>query len=185
MSVPRQPNSAKLMIGIFMKDRKLLKPVATALSKVFGAIDMVSPWYPFDFTIYYHREMGFPLFRRVLSFQSLIEQNSLADIKLFTNGVEQNYATTGKRQVNLDPGYLVHERFVLATGKNFAHRIYIGQGIYADLTLLYRKGAFEALPWTYPDYAHHNLISFLERARKKYVLDVKHASEFKELTGLQ
>ena len=185
MSVPRPPKSAKLMIGIFMKDRELLESIATELSKAFGAIDMISPWYPFDFTTYYEREMGFPLFRRVFAFQSLIEQNSLADIKIFTNRVEQNYSITGKRQVNLDPGYLVHERFVLATGKNYAHRIYMGQGIYADLTLLYRKGAFEALPWTYPDYAHHNLISFLERARKKYVLDVKHASKFAERTGLQ
>ena len=176
MSVPQQPKSAKLVIGIFMKTKDLLPHIATELSKEFGVLDIVSPWYPFDFTTYYHREMGSPLFRRVLSFQSLIEQNRLAEIKIITNGIEQMYMNSGKRQVNVDPGYLVHERFVLATGKNFAHRIYIGQGIYADLTLLYRKGTFESLPWTYPDYAHNNLVSFLERVRKKYVSDVKNKS---------
>jgi hypothetical protein len=118
--------------------------------------------------------MGAPLFRRMLSFQEHIRQNGLVDVKLATNGIEREYAVGNKRRVNLDPGYLVHERFVLATGKNYSHRIYLDRGIYADLTLVYRRGAFEALPWTYPDYAHHDLMSFLERVRKKYVFDLKH-----------
>ena len=75
--------------------------------------------------------------------------------------------------VNIDPGYLLHERFVLATGKNYSHRIYIGKGIYADLTLMYTKGKFEPLPWTYPDYASENIIDFLEKVRKKYGVDIK------------
>ena len=180
MSVPQPPKLAKLVIGVFMQNRDLMTPIASKLGDAFGAIDTVSPWYPFDFTTYYHREMGFPLFRRVLSFQSLIEQDSLAEIKVFTNGIEKHYTISGKRSVNLDPGYLVHERFVLATGKNFAHRIYIGKGIYADLTLLYQKGTFVSLPWTYPDYAHNHLISFLERTRKKYVRDIKNTLSMAE-----
>ncbi len=139
----------------------------------FGAIDMVSLWFPFDFTTYYAPEMGSPLFRRVLAFKTLIQQTGLVDIKLATNEIERAYSAGGKRRVNLDPGYLVHERLVLATGKNYSHRIYLDKGIYADLTLTYRRGAFEALPWTYPDYAHYHLMSFLERVRKKYVFDVK------------
>ena len=75
--------------------------------------------------------------------------------------------------VNLDPGYLLRERFVLATGKNYSHRIYIGQGIYADLTLIYTKGRFIKLPWTYPDYAQQNMLNYLERVRNKYVIDLK------------
>ena len=173
MSLPQPPKPAKLVIGLILKDKALLSSVASELTNRFGAIDMVSIWFPFDFTTYYAPEMGSPLFRRVLAFQALIQQNALVDIKLATNEIERAYSEGGKRRVNLDPGYLVHERFVLATGKNYSHRIYLDKGIYADLTLTYRRGAFEALPWTYPDYAHHHLMSFLERVRKKYVFDVK------------
>ena len=78
----------------------------------------------------------------------------------------------GRRRVNLDPGYLLLERFVLASGKNFTHRIYIGQGIYADLTLMFQKGAFRTLPWTYPDYAARDMQSFLTQVRRKYAADL-------------
>jgi hypothetical protein len=83
------------------------------------------------------------------------------------------YSREEKRSVNIDPGYMLQERFVLATGKNFAHRIYIGKKIYADLTLIYKKGDFEKLPWTYPDYSDKNMLSFLRQVRKKYVADLK------------
>jgi len=156
-----------------MKNRGLLHAIADELESTFGAIDMISPWLPFDFTTYYESEMGPCLSRRVMVFKPLIDQEQLADIKITTNQLERQHTVDGNRQVNLDPGYLVHERFVLATGKNFTHRIYIGRGIYADLTLIYRKGAFETLPWTYPDYAHCSLFLFLERVRKKYVADMK------------
>ena len=173
MSVPQPPKPAKLVVGIILKEKNLLPQVAADLFHRFGSIDLVSPWLSFNFTTYYESEMGAPLFRRVLAFRTLIEQISLVDAKEFTNDLEGRYCRNNKRQVNLDPGYLLHERFVLATGKNFAHRIYLNRGIYADLTLIYRKGSFQPLPWTYPDYAHHNLLSFLEQVRKTYVLDIK------------
>jgi hypothetical protein len=94
---------------------------------------------------------------------------------VFTNDLEHEHSSNGKRVVNIDPGYLLHERFVLATGKNYSHRIYIGKGIYADLTLIYAKGGFKPLPWTYPDYASEIIITFLEQVRKKYTIDLKDA----------
>lgn len=175
MSLPQTPKPAKLVIGLILKDKALLPSVASGLCDRFGAIDMVSTWFPFDFTTYYETEMGTPLFRRMFSFQELIQQNGLVEVKLVTNEIEREYAVEYKRRVNLDPGYLVHERFVLATGKNYSHRIYLDRGIFADLTLVYRRGSYEPLPWTYPDYAHHHLMSFLERIRKKYVFDLKQA----------
>lgn len=173
MSLPQPPKPAKLVVGFIMKDKGLLSPIASEFTKAVGAVDMVSPWFPFDFTAYYEPEMGAPLFRRVLAFQTFIEQNALVDIKIMTNKIERVYSEKNRRRVNIDPGYMVHERFVLATGKNYTHRIYMDRGIYADLTLIYCKGSFKTLPWTYPDYAHHNLLSFLEQVRKKYVLDIK------------
>jgi hypothetical protein len=173
MSLPQPPKPAKLVVGFFVKDRALAAGIAKDLQDRLGPVDMISAWLNFDFTNYYEKEMGAPLIRRLVVFKSLIEQDQLAAIKRMTNTVEQKYQRQGQRRVNIDPGYLLPERFVLATGKNFTHRICIGQGIYADLTLIYQKGAFRTLPWTYPDYADKHLIGFLTLVRNKYMLDLK------------
>lgn len=172
MSQPQPPEPAKLVIGLFMKEQHYFLPAVKDITAEFGPIDTVSNWFPFDYTDYYGPELGGPLLRRMIAFQDLIRQADLAGIKMFTNAVERQYSHDGKRRVNIDPGYMLRERFVLATGKNFSHRIYIGKGIYADLTLIYRKGAFKSLEWTYPDYADNRLHQYLIRVRKKYVRDL-------------
>ncbi len=173
MSLPQNPAPAKLIAGFFLKDRDLAADLVQDLQLQLGPVDMVSAWLNFDFTTYYERELGAPLSRRLVVFQTLVEQTQLAAIKRMTNRLEHKYQRQGRRRVNIDPGYLLAERFVLATGKNFTHRIYIGQGIYADLTLIYQQGAFRTLPWTYPDYADKRLIDFLTLVRRKYMLDLK------------
>jgi hypothetical protein len=173
MSQPRPPKPAKLVIGLFLHEKPLGTPVVENLMEKFGDVDIVSAWMPFDQTTYYEPEMGAPLYRRMMAFETLIHQSELAQVKLFTNEIEKQYADNGKRVVNIDPGYMLLERFVLATGKNFAHRIYIGKRIYADLTLVFRKGRFEALPWSFPDYAGDRIQTFLMRVRDKYAKDLK------------
>ncbi len=173
MSRPGPPKPAKLVIGLFMKDASLLEPALDALTRRFGEADIISAWLPFDFTTYYAPEMGAPLHRRMAAFKDLVPQSALPEIKLFTNRLESEYAGGDRRRVNIDPGYLTHERFVLATGKNFTHRIYLKDGIFADLTLIYRKGGFQDLPWTYPDYAHASMKTFLGQVRNKYIADLK------------
>jgi hypothetical protein len=173
MSIPQPPRPAKLVIGLLLAERDLCAHLAAELEAAFGGLDLVSAWMPFDYTTYYEREMGAGLVRRVLAFRTLIAQDRLAEIKLATNAMEQAYAVGGRRRVNIDPGYAALERFVLATGKNYSHRIYLGQGIYADLTLIYRHGNFEALPWTYPDYADRPLRRFLIAVRAKYTRDLQ------------
>ena len=176
MSLPKIPKPAKLVISLFMQDKTLIAPIAAELNKKFGLVDMISSWLPFDFTSYYESEMGACLFRRIFVFKTLIRQSDLVDIKLATNELEIKYSKNGKRLVNIDPGYMLQARFVLATGKDFAHRIYIGKGIYADLALLYTQGRFKTLPWTYPDYAEKNMLVFLEMVRSKYSFDLKQIS---------
>ncbi len=173
MSDPKSAQPAKLITGFFLSDKSLAEPVVSELAEKFGPMDIISPWFSFDFTSYYEKEMGKGLWRRMICFKDLIQQETLADIKVYTNQIEKKYIANGKRQVNIDPGYMLQERFVLATGKNFTHRIYVGKGIYADLTLIYRKGAFRTLPWTYPDYAHKDLIRWLVLARSKHAADLK------------
>ncbi len=173
MSKPQDPKPAKLVIGLFMKERALFETLVDELGSRFGPLDLVSPWMPFDYTSYYEQEMGRPLFRRLVVFKTLIAQLDLTGIKLWTNRLEERYTHNERRRVNIDPGYLLNERFVLASGKNFSHRIYIGDRIYADLTLIYQRGDFEKLPWTYPDYADEPITEFLTRARSKYAVDLK------------
>lgn len=146
-------------------------PVAEALTQRFGTVDLISPWIPFDYTDYYTKEMGQPLYRRMLSFADLIEQDDLPGIKLIANGLEEQWAKGDLRRVNIDPGFLVASRFILASGKDFTHRVYIGKGIYADLTLVYTQDRFQPLPWTYPDYQSEPVQQFLIKVRKKYLFD--------------
>ena len=166
---------AKLVIGILVKQKHLLDKIAHELNARFGGMDLISAWIPFEYTSYYNEELGTPLFRRMFAFENLIQQNELAEVKLITNQIEEKYSQNGRRRVNIDPGYLLHERFVLASGKNFSHRIYLADGIYADLTLVFFKGRFQKLPWTYPDYADQSVLKVLERIRQKYTLAVRHA----------
>ena len=173
MSQPQSASPAKLVVSILMNDKGLEAAVKLELEYAFGAIDLAGQWMDFDYTDYYAPEMGKPIFRRMLVFRDLIAQSDLARIKLLTNEIELRYARDGKRSVNIDPGYLLYERFVLATGKNYSHRIYIGKGIYADLTLIYQKGAYRPLPWTYPDYADAAMGNFLMQVRLKFGEDIK------------
>ena len=173
MSRPKSPKPAKLVIGCFTKEKDILGNVARKLSEIFGPPDVISPWLPFEHTDYYTSEMGTPLFRRLFGFGELVQQDSLPDIKLFANELEGQFLREGRRLVNIDPGYLVPERFVLATGKNYTHRIYLKAGIYADLTLIHQKGRFRPLDWTYPDYAGDAIIRFLGSVRDQYLYQVR------------
>ena len=130
-------------------------------------MDFLSMSGAFNCTAYYNDEMGREIRRQTAAFVNLVAPESLPDIKLRTNEIETNLLRDGKRQVNIDPGLLSAERFVLATGKNFTHRVYLRDGIYADLTLVYQKGAFRPLPWTYPDYREPEFLHYLSVLRKK------------------
>ncbi len=171
MSIVQPARPAKLVVSILTARKELFGRVLDLLEQNYGRADLISAWLAFEYTRYYAAEMGSPLFRRMASFSRLIDQTDLPDIKLFTNEVENRFSESALRRVNIDPGYLLYERFVLATGKNFTHRIYLGKGIYADLTLTYAKGAFQTLPWTYPDYAAEDIQAFLRRVREKYTVD--------------
>jgi len=169
MSIPQEVKPACLVVGMFMKDRSLFEQVIQSLKKQFGNIALVSRWFNFDYTSYYEKEMGGPLFRRMISFIDLMDPSQLPEIKLITNKIELQFADNHNRNINIDPGYIVAERFVLATGKNYTHRIYLNKGIFADLTLIFQKGQFQKLPWTYPDYAADDVKFFLNNVRKHYL----------------
>jgi len=99
----------------------------------------------------------------------LIHPEALVEVKLQTNEIENAYLTRGNRRINIDPGYISPERLILATGKNYIHRVYLTKGIYADLTLIFKKGSFRPLEWTYRDYADPEMIGYLNELREAYM----------------
>ena len=169
MSILHSPLPAKLVCSIFSQQKGLINRVADALCGVYGTADFKSRVIPFDRTSYYEPEFGSGLKRIFMSFTELVFQDALAEIKHATNKLEQEFSTEGKRRANIDPGILTAERLVLATGKNYPHRIYLGRGVFADLTFVYRKDSFVPLPWTFPDYASKEVIEFWNNVRKSYL----------------
>ncbi|HKZ46429.1 MAG TPA: DUF4416 family protein [Thermodesulfobacteriota bacterium] len=170
MSRPKNPNLVKLITSLITGEDDIIKPVLKKLEARLGSVDILSERLDFSHTDYYRDEMGERLFRKIASFEKLIKPDELADIKLFTNSVEDEYLKEdGKRAINIDPGYISMEKMVLASCKNFSHRIYLKKGIYADLTLIYKAGGFQSLEWTFPDYAKDNIKRLLQGIRERYM----------------
>jgi hypothetical protein len=167
MSQPREPYPAKLIIRFLFSDPGAQRQALNALVSDFGPMDFLSMSGAFPYTTYYDNEMGKGIHRQTAGFLNVVAPESLPDVKLRANAIEASLSCDGKRQVNIDPGFLSAERFVLATGKNFTHRVYLRDGIYADLTLVYQKGAYRPLLWTYPDYREPEFLHYLEVFRKK------------------
>lgn len=168
MSTTRDADPVKLICSLFSPRQDLLETVTARLVGMFGPLDWTSAELFFDRTRYYEKEMGGPLFRRFVSFASLIRPEFIVEVKLQTNELERTFVQGGNRSVNIDPGYICLERLVLVTGKNYTHRIYLSKGIYADLALVFNKGRFRALEWTYRDYADEGLITEFNQIRAKY-----------------
>ncbi len=144
-----------------------LEKVTAELETILGKVEARSETYAFNYTDYYTREMGIGLRKFFLSFKKLVSPDFLAEIKNKTNAIESSLAVKGKRRINLDPGYVTSAKVVIASAKDFAHRIYLGKGIYGDLQLQYRHGRFWPEKWTFPDYTSQSVIDFFEKVRNQ------------------
>jgi hypothetical protein len=167
----REFNLVKLFVGVLVSDRTLIPAVEERLTADYGPIDDRSEIIPFQFTTYYAKEMGSSVDRVFFSFERLIEADQLPQIKRKTNSLEEELAglkTTVERPVNLDPGYLEHAKVILASTKNFYHRIYLGGGIFGEVTMHFRNHTYQFFPWTYPDYQSEEYQAFFLRIRQIY-----------------
>ncbi len=173
MSEPKLAEAVKLVVSILFTEQAMLPEVMEKLSGYYGNFDFVSPATPFSYTDYYHQEMGSPAQRLFASFATLIRPEALPDIKLQTNALENLFAPGCGRRVNIDPGYLSRAHLILATGKEYTHRPYLRDGIYADLTLVYTNRSFQSLPWTYPDYGERTTREMFNKIRAKYSFQLK------------
>ena len=174
MSLPRPPIAVKLVLSFIFKEGNDYPAAVLEAEAQYGPLDFMSESLPFDFTDYYKKEMGKGLRRRMASFQPLISPDQLPAVKLWTNALESRFLNEqGGRKLNIDPGYLTAAQFILATGKAYSHRLYLRDGIYGDLTLIFQKGVFTPLPWTYPDYASQPLIGLLSILRQRYLWQLR------------
>ena len=174
MSYLHEPPPVKLVTSFIYQDSAYRDEALQPLCHRWGVIDIQEMELPFHYTDYYRKEMGFPLYRAFVSFERLIPREQLVKAKLYSTQIEITLAKAGgRRTINIDPGYVTDSQLILATGKNYSHRIYLGEGIFGDLTLIYEHKKFKAQPWTYPDYQSEPMVRLLEMMRKKYIEDKK------------
>jgi hypothetical protein len=175
-----KPERVKLLCGLILSESISFEEVRATLSAPFGRIDLELEPFPFDFTRYYCAEMGESLRRAILSFANLIDPGDLAEIKILTNRMETQFGevVSGqlKRRVNIDPGYLETSKLVLASTKNFSHRVYLREGIFGEVTLVFKSGEFADLEWTYPDYRSARVKDFLLEVRERYLSSLRRAT---------
>jgi len=172
---PKEPNPVKLILGVLFTDAALSLQAKDLLTSRYGQIDYESPLFDFDISDYYYGEMGRPIFRQFYSFEPLIQPQTIARIKIETTQIEDMLAVANKRKVNLDPGYMDYDKFVLASAKYNGQKVYLDLGIWADLTLHYEKGHFDPFPWSFPDFKRDTYHAAFLRMREIYKHQLKRA----------
>jgi hypothetical protein len=162
------PALTKIFFGLIYKNPERLEYFLEKINKI-AKIDTQSIEIPFDFTDYYQDEMGKNLKRKWVSIDKTIPENELVDIKHQAISWEKELSFEGKRTVNCDPGGICDNRVILVTTKNFSHRIYLGNGIFGEVTLICVGNKFKPQKWTYPDYQSDIFQEFAKSCKKKFL----------------
>lgn len=170
MGTIRSPLPVKLFLGMLSPEPELFTECTAIFSREYGQVDLESDVMPWKTSDYYEDEMGKTVFRKFIFFREALDPALLSSIKRLANSVEERFLSgTGpkKRRINIDPGYVTEAKVVLASTKDFAHRIYVGDGIYAEVTLRYgsRERSFTALDHTYFDFREDRYRELFNRAR--------------------
>ena len=174
MSHPKEPRPVQPVLSILSSKWDFFWPrILDDLKEVFGVAEYISEEIDFIETDYYNQELGVPIKRRFISFEELVPPDRLVELKLFTYELERKNVRDGNRIFNLDPGIISLERLVLATFKEFTHRIYLRDKVWADLTLIYSNKGWVSLPWTYPDYKSKRLQDILFNIRQRYKVKLR------------
>ncbi|MHC9539675.1 MAG: DUF4416 family protein [Vulcanimicrobiota bacterium] len=183
----RAVTPVKLIVGMIGNEEALFQQALAPLQIRCGPVDYQSDFIPFTFTQYYEKEMGSSLVRKFFSFENLVDPILLPGIKLAANTIEEELSLDSgevkRRKINIDPGYVALSKLVLATTKERAHRIYIGEGIYAEVTLQYQEKSFCPWYWTYPDYRTRQYISIFNHIREAYASRLKELNLLPNLSG--
>lgn len=170
MGIAAKFEPEKLICAILYTEQAAADAAITRLKRAYGDTDLESAPYCFsEISPYYDAEMRGTVYRKLISFAECRDPSELAEIKQWTNAIEQSTAAGGKRSINLDPGFISPGRLSLATTKNAGHRIPLSGGIYAELTLFYARNEWHPFPWTYMDFKSEEVLAFLMQVRKIYM----------------
>jgi hypothetical protein len=184
MGILTRHGPVKLVCSVIYRDAGALKKAEEGLLRLFGCLEPAEKILAFDYTDYYHGEMGGPLLRKVMCFKDLVPVGKAYRTKLATNLLEERLADVGCRTANIDPGYVTAAKLVLLTTKDYIHRVYVGGGIFADPTLFFKDGAFCSWPWTYPDYSSAAMREYFGTVRSLYLKNLKDMeSKGREMAG--
>jgi hypothetical protein len=173
MALPRTPLPVKLFTGLLSADRELLEACTARLTDLYGPVSRKSAVTAWGHSSYYLEEMGPGLLRQFVVFSPMIDPGALPAIKNETIGLERSWSISGpsnaRRRINIDPGYLTEAKVVLATTKDFPQRVYIGDGIYAEVALHYSREhrSYRPLPHTYPDLRTPEVMDLFADARNE------------------
>jgi hypothetical protein len=173
MASIQPPPLVKYFIAVLFRDQRHLDAARAAVVSTWGALDFEGPDHIFDVTGYYEPEMGAPLFRRIIAFENLFEPTLLVDMKLACNRIEDSMRSEGKRTVNLDAGYLDHNKVLLASAKQAGQKVYLDKGIYADFAGRYKAGRYHPFEWSFPDFKDGRYDEELKSIRSVYLTQVK------------
>jgi hypothetical protein len=167
MAEIKKPQKVLPIVGLIFENTFDLDPALKRLTGLMGKAVLNSHVIHFTHTTYYNREMGDKLSRQWWVFEQLMSPDVLVDLKHTTNNIENGYLNKkGGRKINIDPGLLSLSNLILASTKNYSHRIYLGKGIYGEVTLIFKNNAFNPLSWTYPDYQEESTLEFFSKARE-------------------
>ena len=166
------PIPVKLFLGMISREPGLFTECTRLFAQEYGPVDLVSSVLPWDHSDYYREEMGTVLLRLFIFFETLVDPELLVTAKHHAIRIEGTFSESSavgtRRRINLDPGYLTEAKVVLATTKDFPHRIYIGESIYAESTLHYHKGSrsFQPVEHSYPDFRTEYCLNLFTGARE-------------------
>ena len=170
---PQNVDPVKLFVAILWAQPGPLEQACGTLRSFWGDMDFSGADHPFDVTDYYEPEMGSSLNRRLVSFLNLVPPDRLSSAKYRCNEIEDQLAGEKGRPVNLDVGYLDHNKIVLASFKSAGQKIYLGEGVWADLVARYRQGRYCSFEWTFPDFRDGRYDRELDQIREIYLKQLR------------
>lgn len=170
---PHEPAPVKFLVALTYREQALVKQALQDLQPQVGSVETQGEPFSFRHTDYYEAEMGKNLEKCFCSFGMLARRNQLVDFKIRAMAIERKLAIHGRRRINIDPAYLELPKLVVATSKNFSHRIYLDKGVFGDVQLMYQQGHFVSNPWTYADYKTDDFLTFLSTVRSTYAEQLK------------
>ncbi len=171
-----QKDPAKLIVSCFFKEDRWLLHALDHLVNRFGSVERrVGPLY-FTMSDYQRSQAEGEMKKVMLDFRDLVPRESLASLKVRCHEIEmqllrqaQDENVIASRPINLDPSHLFTDKFIVSSSRDKPHRLYLGHGVFGELTLMIRQGHFESLPWTYADYLEPEVLNFLSGARRRYL----------------